>query len=53
MVTKPKEKWVIDISCIRTKQGILCLSMILDLYDNGSVAYRTGTAQTINLVKET
>ena len=51
--TKPNEKWVTDISYIHTKQGVLYFSMIRDLYDNSIVAYKTGTAQTINLVTET
>jgi len=51
--TKPNEKWATDISYIHTKQGVLYLSMIRDLYDNSIVAYKTGTEQTINLVTET
>ena len=50
---KPNSKWVTDISYIHTKQGILYLSMIRDLYDNSIVAYKTGTAQTVNLVLDT
>ena len=33
-------KWVTDISYIHTKQGVLYLSMIRDLYDNSIVAYK-------------
>ena len=51
--TKPNKKLVTDISYIHTKQGVLYLSMIRDLYDNSIVAYKTGTEQTINLVLET
>lgn len=40
---RPNSKWVTDISYIHTKQGVLYLSMIRDLYDNSIVAYRTGT----------
>ena len=47
---KPNAKWVTDISYIHTKEGVLYLSMIRDLYDNSIVAYRTGTEQTVNLV---
>ena len=47
---QPNSKWVTDISCIHTKQGVLYLSMIRDLYDNSIVAYKTGTQQTVNLV---
>ena len=50
---RPNHKWVTDISYIHTKQGILYLSMIRDLYDNSIVAYKTGTEQTINLVLDT
>lgn len=39
----PKCKWVTDISYIQTKQGVLYLSMIRDLYDNSIVAYKTAT----------
>ena len=41
------------ISYIHTKQGILYLSVIRDLYDNSIVAYKTGTQQTVNLVLDT
>ena len=50
---RPNHKWVTDISYIHTKQGVLFLSMIRDLYDNSIVAYKTGTEQTINLVLDT
>ena len=49
----PNSKWVTDISYIKTKQGVLYLSMIRDLYDNSIVAYKTGTQQTVNLVLDT
>jgi len=49
----PNNKWVTDISYIHTKEGILYLSMIRDLYDNSIVAYKTGTQQTVNLVLDT
>ena len=49
----PNRKWVTDISYIHTKQGVLYLSMIRDLYDNSIVAYKTGTEQTVNLVLDT
>lgn len=51
--SRPNQKWVTDISYIHTKQGVLYLSMIRDLYDNSIIAYRTGAAQAINLVLET
>ena len=50
---EPNQKWVTDISYIHTKQGVLYLSMIRDLYDNSIVAYKTGTEQTVNLVLDT
>ena len=50
---KPNQKWVTDISYIHTKQGVLYLSVIRDLYDNSIVAYKTGTEQNINLVLST
>ena len=50
---RPNSKWVTDISYIHTRQGVLYLSMIQDLYDNSIVAYKTGTEQTVNLVLDT
>ncbi len=50
---KPNSKWVTDISYIHTKEGVLYLSMIRDLYDNSIVAYKTGTQQTVTLVLDT
>ena len=50
---RPNAKWVTDISYIQTKEGVLYLSMIRDLYDNSIVAYKTATRQTINLVLDT
>ena len=49
----PNHKWVTDISYIHTKQGVLYLSMIRDLYDNSIVAYKTSTRQTVSLVLDT
>lgn len=49
---RPNMKWVTDISYIHTKEGVLYLSMIRDLYDNSIVAYRTSKEQeTILSVK--
>ena len=50
---RPNQKWVTDISYIKTRQGFLYLSIIRDLYDNSIVAYKTGTEQNINLVLST
>ena len=47
---RPNQKWVTDISYIKTNQGTLYLSIIRDLFDNSIVAYKTGTEQNINLV---
>ena len=51
--SKPNSKWVTDISYIHTRQGVLYLTMIRDLYDNSIVACKTGTEQTVNLVLDT
>ena len=50
---RPNHKWVTDISYIHTKQGVLYLSMIRDIFDNSIVAYKTGTQQTVSLVLDT
>lgn len=50
---RPNQKWVTDISYIKTQQGTLYLSVIRDLYDNSIVAYKTVTEQNINLVLST
>ena len=46
---KPNQKWVTDISYIKTAQITLYLSIIRDLYDNSIVAYKTETKQNVNL----
>ena len=50
---RPNQKWVTDIAYIHTRQGVLYISIIRDLYDNSIVAYKTGTEQTVNLVLNT
>ena len=50
---RPNQKWVTDISYIRTAQGFLYLSVIRDLYDNSIVAYKTGSEQNNRLVLDT
>ena len=50
---RPNQKWVTDISYIHTKQGVLYLSIIRDLYDNSIVAYKTSTTQNVSLVLNT
>jgi putative transposase len=49
----PNQKWVTDISYIRTEQGFLYLSVIRDLFDNSIVAYKTSRQQTVQLVLNT
>ena len=50
---RPNAKWVTDISYIHTKEGVLYLSMIRDLYDNSIVAYKVASRQTVSLVLDT
>lgn len=50
---RPNQKWVTDISYIKTSQGFLYLSVIMYLYDFSIVAYKTPTVQNINLVLNT
>ena len=50
---RPNQKWVTDISYIKTAQGFLYLSVIRDLYDRSIVAYKTSTVHNINLVLNT
>ena len=47
---RPNQKWVTDISYIKTAQGVLYLSIIRDLFDNSIVSYKTGTEQNVELV---
>ena len=49
----PNQKWVTGISYIHTKQGVLYLSAIKDLYDGFIVAHNYGTEQSVNLVLNT
>lgn len=50
---RPNQKWVTDISYIKTGQGFLYLSIIRDLYDNSIVAYKTDKEQSVKLVLDT
>lgn len=50
---RPNQKWVTDISYIKTDQGFLYLSIIRDLYDNSIVAYKTAKEQSVKLVLDT
>ena len=50
---KPNQKWVTDVSYIKTKKGELYLSVIKDLYDNFIVAYDIAEANDNALVFRT
>ena len=50
---RPNQKWVTDISYIKTGQGTLYLSVVRELYDNSIVAYKTAKEQSIKLVLDT
>ena len=50
---RPNAKWFTDISYIHTREGVLYLSMIRDLYDNSIVAYKVASRQTVSLVLDT
>ncbi len=50
---RPNQKWVTDISYIHTREGVLYLCVIKDLYDNFIVAYDMGTVQDNALVYRT
>lgn len=50
---RPNQKWATDITYIHTKQGVLYLSAIKDLYDGFIVSHRMGQDQNINLVTMT
>jgi putative transposase len=52
-LSQPKQRWVTDISYIHTGQGVLCLSMIRDLFDQSIAACKTAASQTVNLVRNT
>jgi transposase InsO family protein len=51
--SQPNQKWVTDITYIRTQQGWAYLSIIKDLYDGFIVAYRLSTYQSVGLVLQT
>ena len=50
---RPNQKWVTDISYIKTKHGYVYLSIIKDLYDNFIVAYDVASDQDCALVYRT
>ena len=51
--SKPNQKWVTDITYIRTKQGWAYLSTIKDLYDGFIVAHQLGQQMSVALVTNT
>lgn len=51
--TKPNEKWVTDISYIHTRQGVMYLSVIQDLYDRSVVSWELGRSCDLSLVTRT
>lgn len=50
---RPNQKWVTDISYIKTAKGFLHLSIIRDLYDNSIVSYHMSKDMTVKLVLDT
>ena len=50
---RPNQKWVTDISYIKTGEEFLFLSIIRELFDNSIVAYKTSCEQNVNLVLDT
>jgi len=53
VATKPNQKWVTDVTYIRTLQGWAYLSTIKDLYDGFIVAYVFDPTNSIALVTQT
>jgi transposase InsO family protein len=53
VATKPNQKWVTDITYIRTQQGWSYLSTIKDLYDGFIVAHAFDLHNSIALVTQT
>jgi transposase InsO family protein len=51
--TAPNQKWATDITYIKTKEGVLFLSAIKDLYDNYIVSYEMANLQDYGLVDRT
>jgi len=49
LADRPNQKWVTDISYIKTGQGFLYLSVIRDLYDLNIVSFRTLIHPTVKL----
>ncbi len=53
VATKPNQKWVTDVTYIRTQQGWAYLSTIKDLYDGFIVAHVFERSNSITLVTQT
>lgn len=53
MLKKLTRNGFTDILYIHTRQGVLYLSIIRDLFDNSIAAYKTRTSQDVNLVLNT
>ena len=53
VATQPNQKWVTDVTYIRTQQGWAYLSTIKDLYDGFIVAYVFDRSNSIALVTQT
>jgi putative transposase len=51
--TQPNQKWVTDVTYIRTQQGWAYLSTIKDLYDGFIVAYQVSTQNSMTLIHRT
>ncbi len=51
--TRPNEKWVSDITYVRTREGWLYLAVIIDLFSRKVVAHRTSSRMTADLVTNT
>jgi putative transposase len=53
VASRPNQKWVTDVTFIRTRQGWAYLSTIKDLYDGFIVAYQVSASNSIQLVTNT
>jgi len=51
--TVPNQKWVTDVTYVRTQQGWAYLAVIKDLFDGFIVAHRLGHQNSIALVTQT
>jgi putative transposase len=53
VASRPNQKWVTDVTFIRTRQGWAYLSTIKDLYDGFIVAHQVSSNNSIQLVTNT